>query len=320
MNQEEKIEYLNSVISKDSKRFDILPNILYKYREFDDYSFDMLNNSYVFLSAAEKLDDETECNVDVSVENLIELNSSNLKRECVDQILQIIKPHTSKENYEMVRNRIYMMILPNGTLKNNYLLELNNEIKMIAPDIDSALLINAFANIPEKLDDPSIKPQIEMMISLALAAKQQIGICSFSESNNINYMWKKYADNESGYCIEYDISNYELKGDILPVIYKRKCERNTNIVVQIVGNFLGAMISSMSNGQINADISQYLSLFLTKYAKWKYQKEWRLLGNANNKVKAPKIKRIIVGKNALSINLNRIKKYCSNNNIKFEQR
>lgn len=56
------------------------------------------------------------------------------------------------------------------------------------------------------------------------------------------------------------------------------------------------MITGFSNGQIQADSSHFIRLFLTKYKKWEYQKEWRFIGHANDKPKSPKTKCIYLGK------------------------
>ena len=42
-------------------------------------------------------------------------------------------------------------------------------------------------------------------------------------------------------------------------------ERETNIIMQLVGSFIGQMITGFSNGQIQADSSHFIRLFLTKY-------------------------------------------------------
>lgn len=71
----------------------------------------------------------------------------------------------------------------------------------------------------------------------------------------------------------------------------------------------------MTNGQIDADKSQYFRLFLTKDTKWEYQKEWRILGKANEHMTAPKIKTIYIGKNASSDNRQKMREYCDKHNI-----
>ena len=60
MNNEEKIKYLNRMIRKEDCVEFKSPDSLFKYRPFDDYTFDMLENKYLYLCPAENEDDETE--------------------------------------------------------------------------------------------------------------------------------------------------------------------------------------------------------------------------------------------------------------------
>ena len=79
------------------------------------------------------------------------------------------------------------------------------------------------------------------------------------------------------------------------------------------------MIFGMSNGQIMADRTPYIQMFLTKNTIWDYQKEWRLLGDANQKIKAPKINAIYIGKNASKENKEKLISFCINKGIKFNE-
>lgn len=313
----ERIEYLNKVISSGDDFIYNGPKYLYKYRPFDEFTFDMLDNSYIYLCPAMELDDETECMTSVDAEDLMELETNNLKRVCVEQIIQMIKPYCTEEVYETVRQHIYETVLRDGTVRRNFLLDVAPEIQEAVPSELAAPLINWLGNIPEKLDDPSIKPQMEALILKGLQGREKVGVCSLSEDNNIDYMWNKYATNRTGYCVEYDVTGYEHSKDLFPVIYED--DRQTNIVLNLVANFIGQLIISFSNNQIKADISQYLRLFLTKYTKWEYQNEWRVLGDARGKPNAPKITRIIVGKYADDENKNRIKEFCLNHLIKYSE-
>lgn len=152
---------------------------------------------------------------------------------------------------------------------------------------------------------------------MALNARQETGICSLSEESNLSYMWEKYAADYSGYCIEYEMYGYEHFKDVFPVIYEDN--RETNVVKSIVNDFIGQIIISFSNKEIKVDISKYLRLFLTKLKKWEYQNEWRVLGDANGKPAAPKISKIIVGKNSSIENKENMKRYCEKNDIIYEE-
>ena len=91
--------------------------------------------------------------------------------------------------------------------------------------------------------------------------------------------------------------------------------RKTNIATNIVLSFIGEMIFGISNGQIMADRTPYIQMFLTKNTIWDYQKEWRLLGDAEYKIKAPKIKTIYFGKNMREKYRHQLKDFCDKRRI-----
>ena len=66
----------------------------------------------------------------------------------------------------------------NGIVKPNYMLELSLELEKLSPGIDIASLVNWIVGIPEKLDDLTIRQQMEKLIRMALNSKKEIGICS----------------------------------------------------------------------------------------------------------------------------------------------
>lgn len=314
-----KIKYLNLFIEQSEETKYQGPKFLYKYRPFDKFTYDMLENNYLYLCPVEKLDDKTECNAELDFNRLMDLETTNLKNECVEQIIQMIRPYTSEDSYKEVYSKIKKIMRSNGTIKPNYMLDLSLELQELVPKFEFAPFVNEIVNIPEKLNDPSVKPQIQKLISMALNAKTDMGVCSLSESPNIEKMWGNYyASDETGYCIEYDVSNYTLNKDILTVSYND--ERETNVILQIVATFINQMIFGMSNGQIETDKTQYIRLYLTKDKKWEYQREWRLIGEAEEKPIAPKITAIYLGKNVSKENKEKMMKYCKEKNIKLVDR
>ncbi len=285
------------------------PRFLYKYRRFDEYTFDMLENDYLYLSPAKNLDDATECNTTIDFELFYDLESNNLKRECVQQIIEMIKPYTSVDNYKQIQKVMTSIMKENGTIKPNFMLDYSLELKEILPkEFNTPQFVNFIIAIPEKLDSPEIKTQIEKLIVSMYKAKQNIGVCSLSANKDDEKMWEMYANNHSGYCIEFDLTDYENSDLVFPVVYVAKEQRETNIIKQIVATFIGNLVYEMSNGKMESDGSQCLKLFLTKYEEWSYQNEWRILGDAGAKVKAPKIKTIYIGRNASKENIEIMKK------------
>lgn len=94
MTNEEKKEYLSlklayqstPFISELEKKNDYIsktPKTLFKYRKFDEYSFDMIENEYVYLAPAGVLDDPFDCLTNIDLENINDANSFNLSKEKV---------------------------------------------------------------------------------------------------------------------------------------------------------------------------------------------------------------------------------------------
>lgn len=293
-----------------------VPQRLYKYRPFDGFALDMLENGYVYLCPAEKLDDPSECKVDFSLQDFYDLESGAIKLKCVDMILDTVKPHTSEGNFQVVKSYVHEALMPNGLVKRNVLLDVAMEIQEIVPELNIVPLVNFLGNIPESLDDPNNREQLEKMLSIAYYARQKMGICSLSELKGSSEMWNKYADSEKGYCIEYDMQNYENSELLFPVVYNDN--RETNILINMLSTFIGQMIFGISNGQIEADRSQYFQMFLTKDTMWNYQKEWRLIGDAGDKLSAPSISAIYLGKNMDEQNKKQLIEYCQSHQITYK--
>ena len=301
------IDYLNTRIrNKDNFVYDG-PKSLYKYRPFDNFTFDMFDNEYVYLCPAEKLDDPSECMTELDISRLYDFTENNLKRECVEQIIDMLKPYSTEETHNQTKTMIKQIMKKDGTVPPNLMLDLSMVLQDRYPNINLAPFVNYIRNIPELLDKPYINEQFKTFFSVAIDARQKLGICSLCETSDNNKLWELYANNDTGYCVEYDISDYELNKEILPVVYQD--DRNCNIIMQLVNMFINDMISNFSNGKIETDISQYLRLFVTKNLIWEYQQEWRLIGNAGEKAKAPKIKSIYLGLNVSEENENKVREF-----------
>ena len=306
-----KVEYLNEKLK--NKHFYNGPKSLFKYRPFDEWSFDMLEKEYLYCRTAGKEDDETECTAKLNGIEYISLES--IRKGTIDAVLDDIASHTSKTNYEEIRQLVYSCILPNGRMRNHYLLDCSFKIKELVPGYNTAPLINYLAAIPNSINDDVVY-QIYVLIQKAIKAREEIGICALSERPDIDDLWNIYADNSHGYCIEYEIEGCDwLTESLFPVIYED--DREYDVLTCLYKNYVYSCINKMSIEQNNKDISHYLRLFITKFSKWSEQKEWRIIGKAEEHKKAPKIKRIYFGKNISEENYIAIKKYCEDKTIEY---
>ena len=149
-------------------------------------------------------------------------------------------------------------------------------------------------------------------------------LCSLSEISDSNDMWIRYANNEQGFCIQYDTLKLlkNIKFPILPVWYGQKPYEDANTLAKmskstmILKNFLIKSRTGL-NGE-----------------DWYSQREWRIIalgkmlgiteGNINGKcIDAISPSKIILGKNISVTLYNRIINWIcrsENKNILIEKR
>ena len=140
-------------------------------------------------------------------------------------------------------------------------------------------------------------------------------IYCMTEHYDNHSLWENYANNYSGFCVEYDFSRYgERDFDdyknlvfLLPMTY-----RQTKPYFDIVPFFDGAIRGSIygdstwkTNPELNTDLNMQLYY---KRKEYSFEREWRFsINNAgNNKQYFPFVKAIYAGKDISSENLNRL--------------
>ena len=117
---ENKLDYINAKLNSQNPA---LPQLLYKYRPVDEYTFDMLDNTYLYLCPAKNLDDPSECTVSFDTQDYFDIESNRLNFRCVELILEIIRPHTSEANFNNMKSIIARTITSDGYVRRNYLLQ-----------------------------------------------------------------------------------------------------------------------------------------------------------------------------------------------------
>lgn len=317
MKKEQIEKYLNNTFMEQKKNNDLYPKSLFKYRPFDQFSLDMLENDYIYLCRAGNEDDKTECYTYIDEKLLDEFMSSDFRNDViVNFVCSCLKGICPEANIEAGRDIYLRAIEKDGSIKNSNLMDCAAECSNILPNEVNTTIVNTTKQINTVLQNEKFKKQYSNLLLTGFNSKKQIGICSFSELKDNKEMRKKYADNYKGYCIEYSFENYININSLFPVIYTNK--RDPNLVKAIIETILGTLIEKLSDGKINTNKSQYLKLFLTKNTKREYQREWRIIDfDGVERTKSPKIKCIYLGKYMNDKNKNEIIKFCDNHRIKY---
>lgn len=289
MTNDEKKEYLNlkvayqstpfvSELNKRNRYLSMTPRVLYKYRRFDKYSVDMIENDYVFLAPAGSLDDPFDCLTNINLEELFEGDSPKLSDEMLGSIIDDVLSHSNScdiDKSDMIRmvndntvdGKLSGDLLKNELDKN---LTMNNEQKQ--------LLLNTMNNLQTMCDSILNDDNLKNLFSLLMKSKEKIGVCSLTTKRDNKPMWSLYADAYKGYCIEYEIpfSTNVLSG-LYPVIYTK--EFDNNILKKIIKFFIEGIIRNVTDGYVPTDMGCVFQLLCTKNPGWgvsrRMEDNWR---------------------------------------------
>lgn len=119
MTDKEKYEILNKQLLKQYDYINKLPKKLYKYREFNEYSYDSLINNYIFLSRASNLDDETECDAIFEPHKYFNLIDGALEQEVINIILLSLKDAMNEDDYNIIKSVFDNYLIRRGKLGNS---------------------------------------------------------------------------------------------------------------------------------------------------------------------------------------------------------
>ncbi len=312
---------LKELSTNEIKTITRCPNFLYKYRDFDEHTFDMIENQYVYLAEPKELDDQFECKVN-------ELDLS-LKRLSNEQLHKILDYAIIKKIVDLMpkQNHFLMKEVENACVENavfsreKYITFFMKKNKKSSKEIQEVISkSDVLAN--ELLENEEFKNVICRLLNLLNNLKTDTGICSFAEKKDNQVMWTMYANHYKGYCIEYDFSS-ELDNPnylgccykLYPVLYKKK--RDFNIVGFLTAIIMNAFLEEkVQKKNYPSFLKEFLSIILTKGKDWEFQKEWRLIDSCNTNHPAPKIKAIYLGSEVEEKNKQMILEYAKNHNFK----
>lgn len=120
-----ELDYINAKMNRQNVP---VPRFLCKYRKTDEHTFDMLNNAYVYLCPAQRLDDPSECKVDFSVHDFYDIKTNRLTFKGVEMILGFLKPYTSEDNFRIIRSMVSRILMPQGTVRKHFLLDVSTVV------------------------------------------------------------------------------------------------------------------------------------------------------------------------------------------------
>lgn len=324
MTNKEKEQYLSNMMIFRSQAFmcelegrrefsNQMPKILYKYRSFDKYTKEMLEEPYVFLAPVKNLDDPFDCLTNPGV-NVRSRNQDSVGLAMVDYVINTVCSLGNSKINKAEARKMVTECYRNGEFDEEKVLVASERFGKLS-DVEKEILIGTLRNIDNTLETIIKDQSIIDLTNISINPGEKVGVCSLSTKRDNKVMWSLYGKRYEGYCVEYEIPNDEgIRYNLCPVIYKRNDDNN--YIRKLVKLAIANCIRFISEGALNRGIGCMNELFCTKDTDWAYQDEWRLIGDANYHCKKLKVKAVYVGFKVSDNNLLKIKRIAKKKGFK----
>lgn len=298
----QKSDYFHNAWKYSNNKHEHMPKKIYKFYSCMLHNFQCVENGNVFLNAPENLNDPFDCKwginekafikqyiVEYTVKNKM-IQTGEITKESYNNIIA----SSSKEYDEsrMWRNR--------------------------PVDISSLLSERYVVNPEDKIYKIANEARIFYQANKIKDIGKDISICSFSaldieELGKFVEMWSHYANNHTGFCVEYDLSDLNKEnaidiskmtvenkviGSIFPCNYKSRLSKMP--IKTMYKMTTGKALTTYQRLQYN---QQKIKAYLDKSTSWSYEREWRLIIDRefcqifNNLIPFPYISAIYLGCN-----------------------
>lgn len=317
MNNKEKREYMSDLLifqstpflSEFETRKEFLkntPTILYKYRAFDKYAFEMIKEGYAYLAPVQGLDDPFDCLNDFTISDFYNEKTHKITPKAIDFIIKLVCPNGIQNlSAKEVKKLALQCIKEDGIDYDKVPKIVTSNGIMTSTEVEPLFIVLNTFN--ENFKGVIESAKIDGFAKSAMAPGDRVGICSLSEKRDNKVMWSLYGNKYEGYCIEYDIpKRKEITPNLCPVIYTKR--NNNKFIEKIIEYAMAAFMRAVTNGHISGNIGASMELFCTKDTDWSYQSEWRLISNAGGKCRYLVIKAIYLGFKVKKAHENKMKR------------
>lgn len=268
-----------------------VPKKLYKYRTCNRQNFKALKEKQIYMPCADDFKDPFDytLNFDLSkqTEELERFFKSNIDQMVflgIQGLLKKVGVRYSKFSLKDVKIIRENYFLEDGTcLEEKFEKEIvsrgkSTEVSLYkrAKEFISTFVIDNEAKIHEMAESMA-----EKINEMSRQPREKSLVYCMTEDNSCGPMWENYAGGYSGFCVEYDFSNWEDKPFdeiknliyLLPVIYfKEKPVFNMEPFFELATkqHVFGEKIGK--NIPLQIDLNKQL---LRKQSDYDYEKEWR---------------------------------------------
>lgn len=235
-------------------KFQNIPNALYRYRSFTKYNIENLKAGVEWQSYPSEFNDPYDSRLTISLETFKTAMFYKKFSEKMEDLKKVNIELNQSEIQEIKSSENPMITYTRLVLSRDPQLEGKQEaLDQIATAIDNQMEIEY-----ERMTD----------VCRNIFSNGYLIVC-FSEKKDDILMWSHYAENHTGYCIEYDFKalgpSHPRVRMLHPVIYNDHFFDATEYYINAVSG--------------NRDFNNLYGMYptITKSNQWKYEEEWRMI-------------------------------------------
>ena len=278
------------------------PKSLFKYRKINENNLKVLENKEAWFSIASEFGDMSDLTLNTDIEKELEDIETNKEEHLIKLssafVNLMLKQYGKQVKAGDVENVMHLFS-SDGAIKVDETYEfLKSNMPEYAAFGNVNKLIKATDESNQKALLESVKGFLNLYLDINKRNRNELYVYSLAEEPDNLAMWETYADNATGFCLEFMFEQNSFVGqrmllNLLPIIYGEKEPIK----------FFDVLIRSITANKTREGIAveDYEKWFLESYTKdpsYSFQKEWRIVFTktmGGNLQSFPFVKSIILG-------------------------
>ena len=258
-----------------------IPKKLYRFRACNEYTISAFENDEIWGTIATKQNDIMEYLPYFDWNKIYEDIESILNN--IDNFQSLLNSVKSDKTPLIIQKQLTQSDIEN--LKDNISKNINDD--------NAAVIMKQLYTILVNQIKQNENEYLKLALNQIFAIASRLFISCFSEENDSSYLWGNYADNNRGFCIEYNMKNYLSKClekcdspkkcskfhstlQLAPVIYSSSKPDGSSVLSNIIIENISKKIGKEPKQYLYQDNNIANNLAFYKSDKW-VEKEWRLL-------------------------------------------
>ena len=241
-----------------------IPKRLYKYRELSARTLDMIVGDALYFADPSTFNDPLDTRPSLKAD--IEENE-------LERVVRILAEQRTRAELQSAART---MSLKGAKTEDFIEKRIRGQADRLIAEIEYS------ATNPDYDPETALSWLFSSYIESELLRRYEKGIVSFAEQDSCPLLWSHYGDQHRGICIGYSVPSLS-EGDVYRVEYG-----GSRIV-------LASDVFAMLDGDGAARRRVDEAVLLRKAASWKYEREWRMIGNRGLQGSRLKMEEIIFG-------------------------